>query len=135
MANPSPGKGASAPALRHGAYSGELIAAEAHELIPAIYEVNKHLDERDRPAVVRYASVLARLSRAYRWLGSDDRNPVFENEDAGTVHPVFEVVVRWERLAAECEAALAISPRERAKLGLDLARGDSMVRQMQRGNK
>ena len=129
MANPNPGKNA----LTHGSYSDELNAADAPPLVPQVFDANPQLDERDRPAVLRYCAVLARLSRVYRWLNDPDRDPVFSDPDAGAVHGVHEQLSRWERQANELEAVLAISPREGAKLGLDLARGDSMVRRMQGG--
>ena len=116
-------------ATTHGAQS-KLIEARARELVPQVYEANKHLDQRDGPAVSRYAATLARIERIYCWL-SEQSDPVFAN--GGNAHLVYGRLERWERMASECERDLAISPRERAKLGLDLARGDSMVSRMQGG--
>ena len=113
MANPDPGRNA----LKHGAYSEELVTTEARELVPEIFELHPHLDRRDSPAVARYAIALARCERIYSWLAGQ-ADPVFADLDAGQVHAVFGRLERWERQASDCERELAISPRERAKLGI-----------------
>ena len=49
--------------IKHGAQSAELVEARARELAPSILQANPHLDEnRDGPAIFRYAMSLARSS-------------------------------------------------------------------------
>jgi sigma-70-like protein len=107
-------------ALRHGAHSPGLVEGRARELVPVIFGCNPHLDgSRDGPAVFRYAVLLARVERVYRWLG-EQGDPVFVDVEAGRAHGVFDRLERWERMASEAEQQLAVAPLTRARLGLDL---------------
>ncbi len=86
-------------------------------------------NERDGPAVMRYATLLARIERVYAWLAEQD-DPVFADRD-GRTHGVFPRLEQWERQAGAAEDRLAISPLTRTRLGIDRARGLSMVAEMQ----
>jgi hypothetical protein len=119
-APPNHARPGNARALRHGAYSPELVEARATELVPRVFEANGHLDStRDGPAVWRYAVVLARVERAHSWL-SEQGDPVFVDVAAGRAHGIYERLERWEKQADAAEDRLAIAPLTRARLGLDL---------------
>lgn len=109
-------------AVRHGAYSPALIEPRAKELAAATYDAHPHLHPvRDQPAVVRYATVLARLERLYLWIG--DHPEMFENLLASPQgpgpHGAWDRCERWERAAERAEQTLALSPLSRARLGID----------------
>jgi hypothetical protein len=119
-------------ALRHGAHSLKLVEPRARELAPAILEANAHLDSlRDGHAVMRLAVALARIERVWAWLAEQD-DAVFSDTEAGEVHGVHERLSRWERQAAADEDRLGISPVTRAKLGLDLLRGQVLTEEQKR---
>lgn len=112
-------------AVRHGAFVVELYQKRARELAPRILDANPHLDAmRDGPAIVRYCETLAQIERVHRWIAErGDGDPVFEDSDAAKEHKILDRLDRWNRDAREAERELAITPRERAKLGLDHVRG------------
>ena len=57
----------------HGAKSDKLVLPRARELVPEVLEANPQLDpQRDGPAIFRYAVILSRIERVYRWLGEQD---------------------------------------------------------------
>ncbi|HEX5527223.1 MAG TPA: hypothetical protein VFX44_08530 [Solirubrobacterales bacterium] len=108
-------------AVKHGAESDRLIAPLADRLVPDVLDANPHLDPlRDGAAIVRYARLVARIEHVWAWL-DEQPDPVFDDRDAGTTHPVFGRLERWERQAGMMERALAIAPLTRAHLGLAYA--------------
>lgn len=119
-------------AARHGAHSLQLVEPRAAELVPDVLNAHPHLDEqRDAPAVKRYALVLARLERVYTWL-EQQGDAVFSDADAGAVHGVYSRLERWESQAERAEQALALSPTTRTRLGLDQVRGHALVADLER---
>jgi hypothetical protein len=114
-------------AMTHGLDSGRvtkaIIEPRAQALVPGIIAAHPHLDlQRDGLAVLRYAMDLARLERAYSWLG-EQADDLFADRDAGRVHGLYGRVAKWEASASRHEERLAISPRERTRLKLDQVRG------------
>lgn len=108
-------------ALKHGAW-GREVDGLAHELEPALYEDNKHLDpRRNAPAVYRYLTLLVRIELVYRWLGTR-KDPIFSNRRTGKAHAIYERLERWENQASKEEDRLAISPLTRARLKMDTAK-------------
>lgn len=127
MSTPSPAHPPYEPdnlvAVTHGARSDALVGPEAIQLIPTVLDANPHLDAvRDGHGVYRYAMILARIARVYRWL-CEQGDAVFDDVHEGTIHGAYERLERWERAADRAEERLAIAPLTRAKLGLDKLRG------------
>jgi len=119
---PSPAQRGNDRAASHGAFRPAVIGKRAAELAPEILEANAHLDAvRDRPAVMRYAVLLARIERVYRWL-AEQADDVFSDTDDGEAHRIFERLEKWESGADRAEDRLAIAPLTRARLGLTIAR-------------
>jgi hypothetical protein len=74
--------------------------------------------QRDRPAVLRYAVLLARIERVYLWLAQQP-DEVFSDPKGGDVHAVFERLEKWETGADRAEDRLAIAPLTRgSRFGL-----------------
>jgi hypothetical protein len=79
-------------------------------------DVNPHLGSiRDRAAILRYATNLARIERVYAWL-DEQSDAVFADSRRGKVHPVYERLEKWEAAADRAEGRLALSPRVRLEL-------------------
>lgn len=122
-ANLPPAPEGNSRALTHGLDSprviGAVIEPRAQELVPGVIDAHAHLDERrDGPAVLRYATILARLEHAYAWLAQQP-DELFVDRVKGTVHGLLGRVAMWEASAGREEERLAISPRERTRLKLD----------------
>ena len=114
-------------AVTHGARSPALVRERAEQLAPQVLEVHPHLDERrDGPAVMRYATLLARIERVYAWLG-ERADAVFADVESGEVHGVYQRLGEWERAAGLSEDRLGLSPLTRAKLGIDQLRAADLV--------
>jgi hypothetical protein len=106
-------------ALTHGGYGD--VSDRVRELVTATLDTNPHLDAlRNGAAITRYATVLARCERVYKWLG-EQPDDVFADVEHGITHPVLDRLRRWEGQADGHERALAIAPLTRAKLGLTQA--------------
>lgn len=119
-------------AVTHGANSSKLVEPRAREIAPAVLDANPHLDPlRDGAAVFRYGMGLARIERVYLWLAAQD-DAVFADAKQGEAHGVYERLERWERQAAADEERLAIAPLTRARLGLDLLRGQALTEEQRR---
>ena len=105
-------------ARSHGAYSDKLVGPFADALVDDVFEANPHLDpRRDRPAVVRYATVIARTEHVRAWLDEQD-DPVFADRSEGEAHAVFNRLEAWEKQAESMERALVLTPLTREQLGL-----------------
>lgn len=106
-------------ATTHGAFAERQIGERAEAQALAVFDANEHLDRvRDRPAVLRYCVLLARLERVYEWLASQP-DEVFADPEAGEAHRIFERVERWERAADTAEDRLALAPLARHRFGFD----------------
>jgi hypothetical protein len=114
---------------RHGALNDREVAQRAVEVAEEVWTDNPQLDRRNAPAVIRYATLLARIERVYAWLDKQ-KDPVFSAPRKGKAHGIFERLERWERAASQEEDRLAISPLTRAKLGLDLAKAADLATAM-----
>jgi hypothetical protein len=124
---PAPPPAGNKRALKHGAQSVALVTARASEIVPALVDALPAFAECDRPAVTRLAETYVRIERAYRWL--DEQGLI---DDAGQVPPVIERLDRWETLALGLEDRLGMNPAARAKLGLDLVRGEALAVELRR---
>jgi hypothetical protein len=136
---PNPAGAGNLRAARHAAYSDALVTPRARELTTAVFEANTHLQvDRDGAAVARYAVLLARVERVYRWL-AEQPDDVFADVEHGVPHGVYERLERWERACADAEHRLAIDPLTRTRLGLarmeafDLAQAMSALTDEQGG--
>lgn len=113
--------------LRHGGYATvarERLDAKAAEVYAALAAdaplrgPDGELPRADAAAVTLLARCLCRLESVGEYL---DRRG-WERED-GDVRPAAELEGRLRREAADLLDALGMTPRSRAKLGLDVARG------------
>ena len=130
LANLRPGAKAPEPgnvrALRHGGYGriAETLEAKAGEVYEALSAdaplrgPDGGLPPADAAAVTLLARCLVRLESVCEYL---DRRG-WETED-GAPRPAVELEARLRREAADHLDALGMSPRSRARLGLDLQRG------------
>jgi hypothetical protein len=131
LANLRPGAAVAGPgnrrALRHGGYAAvavERLEAKARQVYEALAadaplrDPDGGLPAADAAAVTLLARCLVRLESVGEYL---DRRG-WERED-GDVRPALELEAKLRREAADHLDALGMTPRSRAKLGLDVARG------------
>lgn len=81
-----------------------------------------HIRPADKVSVQLLATLLRRIGQAERYL--DENGLVKPN---GEVRPAAEYIVRAVREARALADALGLSPAGRARLGLDVARGSSII--------
>jgi hypothetical protein len=114
-------------ALKHGGHSELLLAdveAEVRELVDAlgsaapVRAADGGLPDADVPAVEQAARALRRYRSLSAWCDAHGRL----EERTGKVKPAADLELRAERALGLALDALAMTPRSRARLGLDLAR-------------
>lgn len=114
------------PALRHGGYArvaAERLDEKAREVFDALAADAPMQDTGGLPAadaaLVRLAAeVLCRLDD----VGANVRDFGLFDQETGAIRPVVELESRLRREAADHLDALGMSPRSRARLGVDVAR-------------
>lgn len=114
-------------ALKHGATSSQLVGPRAAEIAADLVQVMPAFAESDRPAANRLGELYARLERAYRWLDQHDLT-----DGRNKPWPILERVERWETSALALEDRLGLNPQSRAKLGLAVAKGESLAAELER---
>jgi hypothetical protein len=121
-------------ALRHGAYaqiSKQALDEKTREIFEAFAEdvplrdPDGGLPSADALPVRLLAEALVRLDSVSEYL----RRRGWETDD-GQPRPAVEIEQRLRREAFEYGEALGLSPRSRAKLGLDLQRGFDLASAM-----
>lgn len=131
LANLRPGAMTAPPgnrrAVKHGAYAAvvrERLEAKSREVYEALAAdaplrgPDGELPAADAVAVRLLAEALCRLDDVSAHL----RDRGLTDED-GAVRPAVELESRLRREAADHADALGMTPRSRARLGLDVARG------------
>lgn len=112
-------------ALVHGARASvERLLPEAEELADQLVPLVPAYAESDRPAVLLLALTLRRIARAEAHLTAREEA---EGETPENVLPLQANVRQWTNVAGRLLDALGMTPTARARLGLDLARGASVL--------
>lgn len=130
----APAPTGNARAVRHGGYAevarervesrvGELLAALAEDA--PLRDPNGELPAPDTAIVHLLATTLCRAEDVERYLTAHG----YLAED-GSVRPAADLAGRLRREAADYLDALGMTPRSRAKLGLDLAHGFDLASAM-----
>jgi hypothetical protein len=102
--------------LAHGANSERLVIPDAEQLADEVFELNRHLADRDRPAVLDYA--IAQI-RAWRFAHYLERVGDFDSK--GRIRPAVEQLRKWLQRAETARARLGLDPVSYASLNLDRA--------------
>lgn len=137
LANLRPGARTAPPgntrALRHGGYAEiarERIEERVAELLDALAadaplrDPSGELPAPDAAIVHLLATALCRLESVERYLSAHGYLT-----DTGDVRPAADLAARLRREAADYLDALGMTPRSRARLGLDLSRGFDLARE------
>lgn len=120
-------------ALKHGAYSGDVLpAAEAilANLLPTLPDYLR--EARYGPAVRAYAVCLTRLDRVTAWL---EAQPVAEGgipelTADGEVRAAMVLLLRLEREADRHRTGLGLTPLAAARLGRDVTQAQQSITQV-----
>ncbi|MEI2810828.1 MAG: hypothetical protein V9F00_11690 [Nocardioides sp.] len=113
-------------ALRHGAWSDRLVRPRALEIARALADEGAFpaylAEPRYRPAVMAYATTLARIERLETWLEDQAAEGVpMELEQDGQVKAATGLLMALERAADKHRDRLGLSPLAAARLGRDVA--------------
>lgn len=141
LANLQPGAGAvgqegNARAVTHGGYAQVArgrLSAKVLEVCDALAEdaplreVDGSLPRQDAVVVELLAKALCRLQDVEADVTS---HGVIQNRKTGTLRPAVEREQQLRREVLDYLEALGMTPRSRAKLGLDLQRGLDTAREM-----
>lgn len=131
---PRPAPGGNARALRHGGYAEvarDRIEDRVAELLDALAtdaplrDSEGELPAPDAAIVHLLATALCRIETVEGYLTAHGYLT-----DEGDVRPAADLASRLRREAADYLDALGMTPRSRAKLGLDLSRGFDLAREM-----
>lgn len=114
--------------LKHGARSDRLVRPAALAILADLQAddgLPGYLTEPSyRPALLAYASTLARIERIQGWLESTvAEHGVPELSDDGGVRGATRFLERLEASAARQRSDLGLTPMSRARLGKDVAQG------------
>jgi hypothetical protein len=132
-------KGEPGPALRHGCRSVLTLAPRAGEIAERLHEMVPWASPSDAATIDLLATSLAQVERAALLLSIAQRA---ELEDVKAGRPtavegrddlkrLSSDARDWASTAARLCDQLALSPGSRARLGVDIARGTSIVMEMQ----
>ena len=131
---PPPAPAGNARARRHGGYAEvarERIEGRARELLDALSadaplrDADGELPRPDAAIVHLLATALCRLEDVESHLTAHG----YLTDDGG-VRPAADLASRLRRETADYLDALGMTPRSRARLGLDLSRGFDLAREM-----
>ncbi|WP_193311435.1 hypothetical protein [Georgenia satyanarayanai] len=112
--------------VTHGAQSDRLVRPRALEIATDLAEddaLPAYLAERSyRPALMAYATTLARIERVESWLERTvPEHGVPELDGEGAVRGATKLLERLERSADRQRQELGLTPLSRARLGRDVA--------------
>lgn len=131
LANLRPGAGAwkpgDAPALKHGLRSRrplpvDQLSAEVAEIVGALADAapvrdgDGNLPAADEAAIERAARALHRARKASEWADATGRY-----DEKGNVKPIARHELECERELGTALDVLGMTPRSRARLGVDIA--------------
>lgn len=121
---------------RHGAYSDRLVGPRALEIAQAMADdgaLPVYLGEpRYRPAVLAYATVLARIERLEQYLESNAAEGIPQELEAdGQVKAATGLLMALERAADRHRDRLGLSPLAAARLGRDVAATQSVTLELE----
>lgn len=119
---PRPPEFGNSRAVTHGAKAELIIAPRAAELREHLRSIVPAASPADEPAIALLAMALARVERANEYLADCG---LLDGD--GMPRPVLKVLSTWENSAARLCDHLGLTPTSRARLGLDLARGEAVV--------
>lgn len=103
--------------LRHGAFSSRVVEPVACRIVAELEaSAPWWVESVDRAAVDSYARAEARVEVLDRWL--TEHGMLAED---GKVRPAADLLVRFERLAADARSRLGLDPLSRSRLGRDTA--------------
>lgn len=108
--------------LRHGAYAVVALGPRTDELADGLRPLVPGYSPADEPAVRLLSLAFSRLERAEAAL--DQAKP----DEAGRLR---QDALGWANAARRLLGDLGMTPTSRAKLGLDIAQGESFVRRLQ----
>ena len=113
-------------AVKHGARSDRLVRPRALEIaadLAADDALPDYLRQATyRPALLAYATTLARAERVQVWLeATAPEHGVPELDEAGDVRGATRLLERLEGSAARQRQELGLTPLSRARLGKDVA--------------
>jgi hypothetical protein len=92
------------------------VIPDAEQLVEIVYDGNRHLSDRDRPAVLDYS--IAQI-RAWRFAAYLERVGDFDSK--GRIRPAVEQLRKWLQRAETARARLGLDPVSYASLNLDRA--------------
>lgn len=117
-----------ARALTHGVWSATVLAPRAGEIAIVLREaLGAAYGQHVEPMVAVAALALARLERAQADLDAHGLT-----DERGELRPLVKVIGNLQAEARRSLEALALSPREWARAGLDHARGQALAEHLKR---
>ncbi len=114
-------------AVRHGAHAVIRLAPRAEEIATQLRSIVPACSVADEPTISLLSLVLARVEAANEWLSE---HGIFR-DGRGEPQPVLRALSTWENTAARLADRLGLTPTSRSQLGLNVARGESVVRHLQ----
>jgi len=117
---------------KHGAYAVVGLQDEAREVAERIREVVPVVSPADEVAIEGLAVVTVRIRRAAAAIQQVDETAdtpllAYVGETGQTLDRLRADLRRWLALSLRFADALGLTPTSRARLGLDLARGKSLL--------